>query len=136
MHLLYTYKTSFYCILKQYCYLCIRQELTKDYNTYLKIKNVVTESIFKSDSESVLLMTSFNNTVFHHFINDDISDTIIFNKFFIFLHHHYFLHLTWSRLTLNLTELCFFITEIMILDYIKSDEEIQSSVDKLEVFKK
>lgn len=89
MHLSHVYKTEFISTLKQFCYLKMSQDLIEDSETYIRLKNIITKKISKSNSESSL-NAIFENTMFAHFMNDDVKEANTFEALIDFLHKHYF----------------------------------------------
>lgn len=68
----------------------MRQELTEELDTYFKLKDIVTDEI--SDlSLKLTLSDVFLEMIFTHFVDDDVSETSIFEALLRFLHKHYFL---------------------------------------------
>ena len=67
--------------------------LTKKSNTYIKMKNITTKKISKSNMKFVLSKT-ISNKIYDFYINDDVINAFIFKFLYIFLHEYYFSRLS------------------------------------------
>ena len=67
-------------------------------------------------------------------MNDDAGGADTFKILFDLLHFHYFPHLAWSQLTLNLDKSKFFAQTIEILGHTKDAQGIHFSANKIVVF--
>lgn len=74
-------------------YLRMKQKVIKEFKTYSRMKNIVTELISISYFESALSKTDLDHYIFSHFVNDDIKNVATFEDLYNFLHDHYFLKL-------------------------------------------
>ena len=131
----HVYKLDFSVYNDHYCYLRMRQEITKNSEMYSRLKNIVIDSIFFFDSESSLFDVK-NETFFEHFVNDNVDEANSFEHLISFLHNYYFSRLVWVQLTLNSKKCKFFVFKIQILSHQRDAFEIRLFNDKLKTFRK
>ena len=112
----------------------MKQKITEDSETYLRLKNIVTDSVFFFDSESFLFDVK-DETFFEHFMIDDVDETNSFEHLMSFLHNYYFSRLIWTQLTLNSKKCKFFVFKIQILSHQRDAFEIRLFNDKLKTFR-
>ena len=130
----HVYKLIFSEYNDHYCYLRMRQKITKNSETYFKLKNIVTDLIFSLNSESSL-SNAMKYIFFNHFIDDDCDEANTVKRLLNFLHHHYFFRLKWAKLILNFKKCKFFVFRIKILNHQKNVMSIRSFENKLKMFK-
>ena len=131
----HVYKLIFSEYNDHYCYLRIKQKITKNSETYFKLKNIVIDSIFSFNLKSSLL-NAMKHIFFNHFVDDDCDELNTVKRLLNFFHHHYFLRLKWVKLTLNFKKCKFFVSRIKILNHQKNVMSIRSFENKLKMFKK
>ena len=136
VHLSHAYKLDISTVIESYCYLKMEQNTTKESETYFQLKNTVTGSISKSNSESVLSNVNSEHSVFNHFIDDDVKKSDILSTLINFLHTHYFPRLVWAKLTLNPKKCEFFTSKIQLLEHRRNLKDIRPSENKIEMFRK
>lgn len=61
---------------------------------YTHLKNLIINLISALNFEFALLNINLKHTVFMHYLNDDMSDSDIFNVQIHFLYNHYFFQLS------------------------------------------
>ena len=130
----YIYKIEIIIALKQFCYLIMNFDLTKKFDTYIKMKNITIEKISKFDIKFALSKT-IQNKMYDFYINNNVIDVFIFEFLYIFLHEHYFSRLSWAKLTLNSKKTRFFIKRVQILSFQRDENKIKSFVNKIIVIK-
>ena len=98
----------------------MRQKLTEASEIYFRLKNIVMKLILEFYCKSTLFDMMLEKELIKYFINDDAEEADTFKILFDLLHFHYFSHLVWSQLTLNLNKSKFFAQTIEILDHTKN----------------
>ena len=135
IHPAHYYKTGFACHLGQYCYLKMGQGLTGGAGTYARLKDLAMGNIPEPNSEPALADVDEEETVFLHFMDDDVGGASSFDRLLGFLHYHYFPRVAWAKLTLNPKKSVFFCNRFKILGNQRCPQGIRPSEDKLAMFR-
>lgn len=130
LHRAHAYKTGFVSLLGQWCYLRMGQDLTGAPSTYTRLKDIATGAISSPNPEPALAVAA-SNSVFDHFMDDDLGKPSSFDALYEFLHNHYFPRLAWTKLTLSPAKCKFFTRSLEVLGMRCEETGIRPSTDKM-----